>query len=545
MLLLGSALVQAQNLVPNPSFEDYIDCPASLSLIHFPSWAATTVTEWSKPTNATSDYYNECVGDYGGGWLVSIPQNFAGYQYARTGSAYAGFIALQYPFVDPADYREYIQAQLLSPLIAGNEYYVSFYLSLAEGTLLINRPLAVDQIGACFAIDMEENFFSTDALTDRVPQVFSPLGTALNDTLNWMQVSGTFIAEGGEEWIIIGSFTPKDDINLYSVGEVASNTPYYFIDDVSVIDVTGSLTTRTIDTFLCSGTEMMLSGEYGADVFLWDDGSVGQTRIINAAGLYWIRSINESEGTVHCDTFRVSTDPQFLAINLGEDTLICSNEPQTLTVASVDFNSYRWSTGATTASIEVNTPGNYYVYAWSECYYGSDTIKLYGPVEVSASLGADINLCKGEALKIGSNSQALNFIWNTGEAGCCIDVNQTGTYKVTASNECGEIASDEIHVTFSNCDYCILAPTAFSPNHDGLNDQFEVHVNCPMKNYKLSIFNRWGQQVFSTVKPDNYWDGLINGKPADLGVYFYYIEATPAIEGLDKIVKKGDVSLVR
>lgn len=87
-------------------------------------------------------------------------------------------------------------------------------------------------------------------------------------------------------------------------------------------------------------------------------------------------------------------------------------------------------------------------------------------------------------------------------------------------------------------------PTAFTPNGDGLNDFFRLAPK--MKYQKLvqfSIFNRWGQKVFSTSDKNQGWDGTFNGVQQDMGVYHYeIIIAHP--DGADKIYK-GDVTLIR
>ena len=139
----------------------------------------------------------------------------------------------------------------------------------------------------------------------------------------------------------------------------------------------------------------------------------------------------------------------------------------------------------------------------------------------------------------------MTYTWNTGNNTCCIEINQPGEYILTVKNVCNDSATDGIKISYSGCENCILAPNAFSPNSDGLNDNFEVLVNCLMQTYRLNIFNRWGQLVYSSAKVGEAWDGTYSGVPAEAGVYFYYLEATPVIRNIGKITKKGDISLIR
>ncbi|MDX5326465.1 MAG: gliding motility-associated C-terminal domain-containing protein [Bacteroidota bacterium] len=68
-------------------------------------------------------------------------------------------------------------------------------------------------------------------------------------------------------------------------------------------------------------------------------------------------------------------------------------------------------------------------------------------------------------------------------------------------------------------------PNVFTPNNDGVNDCFPSKA-LPVNNcYSLSIFNRWGQEIFSTDRTDQCWDGnLQNGNPASEGTYFFILK---------------------
>src|ERR1044071_2871655 len=59
---------------------------------------------------------------------------------------------------------------------------------------------------------------------------------------------------------------------------------------------------------------------------------------------------------------------------------------------------------------------------------------------------------------------------------------------------------------------CVMFPSAFSPNHDGLNDLFGPHIgSCEINKYKMVIYNRWGQMIFQTNNILQRWNGAING----------------------------------
>ncbi|GAA4461717.1 hypothetical protein GCM10023093_06870 [Nemorincola caseinilytica] len=88
-----------------------------------------------------------------------------------------------------------------------------------------------------------------------------------------------------------------------------------------------------------------------------------------------------------------------------------------------------------------------------------------------------------------------------------------------------------------------VVPTAFSPNGDGLNDQFRP-MAVGYRNMKyFRVFNRWGQEVYFGKSLETGWNGTYNGKPAELGVYFWEIRYVDR-HGEDGFMK-GDVTLIR
>ena len=206
---------QINNLVPNPSFEEYDTCPEVVSQI---SYAAS----WFQPTLGTCDYFNACCTGTPMGGGVGVPNNLKGFQNARTGNAYSGICLFA---IVPEPYREYIETRLINSLIAGKTYCVQFYVSLANSS-----TIATDSIGVYFTTDSLVNNTIQTTITC-LNQIQNPTGSYLNDTLNWMKVSGQFVANGGENFMTIGNF---NNVNLLDIS-------YYYIDDVSVYLCSDSL----------------------------------------------------------------------------------------------------------------------------------------------------------------------------------------------------------------------------------------------------------------------------------------------------------------
>ncbi|MBL7753945.1 MAG: gliding motility-associated C-terminal domain-containing protein [Chitinophagaceae bacterium] len=94
----------------------------------------------------------------------------------------------------------------------------------------------------------------------------------------------------------------------------------------------------------------------------------------------------------------------------------------------------------------------------------------------------------------------------------------------------------------------VFLPNAFSPNGDGKNDYFGpffTNVDLALiKDYKFMVYDRWGNRVFESDRPEFRWNGMLqNQKPADMGVYFFVCQfTTPRGEKIDQ---RADVTLIR
>jgi gliding motility-associated-like protein len=87
-------------------------------------------------------------------------------------------------------------------------------------------------------------------------------------------------------------------------------------------------------------------------------------------------------------------------------------------------------------------------------------------------------------------------------------------------------------------------PSAFTPNHDGINDVFLPKYQCSFTGYKLKVFNRWGQLVFISANAGNGWDGRFSSREQPTGIYVWELDYKDALTGKD-IRKTGTILLIR
>ncbi len=89
----------------------------------------------------------------------------------------------------------------------------------------------------------------------------------------------------------------------------------------------------------------------------------------------------------------------------------------------------------------------------------------------------------------------------------------------------------------------VFVPNAFSPNSDGLNDYLQHFVGYNIVNFKIIILDRWGEVMFTTTSPTEYWDGTFKGQLVNSGIYTYVVEYQTT-EG-QFLKKSGNITLVR
>jgi gliding motility-associated-like protein len=141
-----------------------------------------------------------------------------------------------------------------------------------------------------------------------------------------------------------------------------------------------------------------------------------------------------------------------------------------------------------------------------------------------------------------------SYLWNTGDTAESIMINSEGMYSVEMESPVGCLGSDSVYVKLTSeeiPDFEIYVPNAFSPNGDGMNDVFMMKGDgLSIVDFRLSIFDRWGGEVFSGEGVSSGWDGKKAGKDCPGGVYVYKIVySVDGVAGNQERV--GAVMLVR
>lgn len=189
----------------------------------------------------------------------------------------------------------------------------------------------------------------------------------------------------------------------------------------------------------------------------------------------------------------------------------------------------------------VNTPGNYVVkfrtVKGCDSIY-STTLRRVSPPKIS--LGSDSCLIAGRTLVLTPGPGFLTYVWQDGSTTPYMTVTREGMYAVRVTNSCG---SDATQMRVIACSAELFVPSAFTPNGDGKNDVFRIINYHGQQLLRFSIYNRWGQEIFTTNNPLMGWDGCINGTMQDIGAYVYLIRYKN-LQGQERVLK-GTVTLVK
>ena len=141
-------------------------------------------------------------------------------------------------------------------------------------------------------------------------------------------------------------------------------------------------------------------------------------------------------------------------------------------------------------------------------------------------------------------SGAVTYQWNTGQQGAAINVapTQSTVYTVTGFGANGCRLSVNIQVNVNACR--VEVPTLFTPNGDGIHDELVIKGGDCLKEFSLTILNRWGNVIYETDDPSERWDGTFNGTLVSEGVYYFVISGL-AINSNAPVQEKGYVHIKR
>jgi len=211
---------QTANFISNGSFEQYYFCNGAFqnSILDVKSWLSV---DSSNAIGFAGVYFGTCNS--------RVPLNSATFQFPKSGDAYLGS-TLYYKLG-----RSYPKNRLRQNLQAGKTYCVKFYVNITN-----TSTYGMDGFGIYFGDNSIDTITRcTLPITYLIPQVQNPPNNIITDTLNWVPITGTFVANGTEKYALIGNFKPDSILDTVKINP--THLPLIFtdvcIDDVSCIPI--------------------------------------------------------------------------------------------------------------------------------------------------------------------------------------------------------------------------------------------------------------------------------------------------------------------
>jgi gliding motility-associated-like protein len=307
-------------------------------------------------------------------------------------------------------------------------------------------------------------------------------------------------------------------------------------------------------TIGCPGNQVDFSKKASRtdESFTWDfgDPSSGTNNystlenpihVYNSPGQHTVQLI--TYGPCGSDTLRRIVQTHELNLNLGTDTLMCSEGVLHLNPAGSNSYQHLWQDGTSNSGYTVISPGVYWVEIKNALGCSlTDTIKVDYDHIPDFSLGPDQLICPGNSINLNPVlDPSWQLRWQDGATTPAYTINQPGVYSLRASNGCGSV-NDEVLIYKGACN--VFVPTAFTPNGDGNNDLFKVLGTDNVSSLHLKIFNRWGEMVFETSDKAKGWDGIYRGKHVPFATYIYLLDYKEVGSSQSQNMK-GSFALIR
>jgi gliding motility-associated-like protein len=484
-----SKYLLSQNLVVNGDFENHTNCPTAFEnltsdVVPWFNPCTTTVPGIGTINITTPDYFNSCSTISG----LSVPTNMAGTEPAHSGNAYAGIATNEDFGNSPGNWLEYIETELSSPLIAGEKYIVSLWVSCAEG----NPTSVTEKMGRTTYISaLLTNSMVIDASSPIpiIPQFTST--DKIAQTNGWYQLTWTHTAIGGEKFLTIGNWS--NDFGYSSPSSLNSNMAYYYIDDVSI--------TRLIENELTVNIQTVASCE----------------EVCNGSAI-----VNINNGI---EPYTYSW------LNLTTNELISNAEnlcPGNYSLTVTDANGLI-STNAFLIGIQPNANANF---DWTIVSETSDELIV-------------------RFQKLGSEGQNWEWIFeditfNNSQPSIERNYDLPQIEKICAklivTNEFGCKSTVE-HCFDHQTDTYYYTPNSFTPDGDLFNNTFSPIISTEeIEKYDFRIYNRWGENIFSSMNPQESWSGFYKNEPCPDGIYTWTLQIKS--RDLNELVS-GSVTLLR
>ncbi|MBX3242473.1 MAG: gliding motility-associated C-terminal domain-containing protein [Chitinophagaceae bacterium] len=332
-------------------------------------------------------------------------------------------------------------------------------------------------------------------------------------------------------------------------------------DTVNILVLQTPAISLTDDTEICHNTSIQLHAAGGSTYTWWPAAGLSDPNTDNpvATPLANTTYVVEVEGFNNCvrrDSVTISIRP-YPVFRASSDATICEGTSLQLSASGGDH--YQWApadylSDPVVANPIANPPAGTTCTIYireNVCSYDTviDVRVNVNPTPVVSALRSnDIN-CSERTAQL-TASGAVHYSWTPAQhlnysnsPNPVAGIDTTTLFTVRGTNEYGCSSEDTVVVKVTTeGDPLFLMPNAFTPNNDGINDCFSLKKWGRIDLQEFSVYNRWGEKIFTTKNENDCWDGAYRGISQPSGTYVYVIRAKTFC---GDIFRKGTVNLIR
>ena len=353
-------------------------------------------------------------------------------------------------------------------------------------------------------------------------------------------------------------FTPSGGVSNYSflwsnnettedISNLAPGTYSVILTDANGCSVNDTaiitepieiIITSTSVNSVCNGEDLgsidvSVSGGTGGVTFSWSNSATSEDLNNISAGTYVV-DVEDANNCISTESVTITEPLAFLDVFNVTDVM-CFGE----STASIDFilsgntapYTYSWSNGASSANIENLSADQYSVIVqdYNNCTQ-TFAVDVLEPEEVIINFLVMDASCEENndgsiSTNVSGGTMPYAYLWSNGDYYADLVNLSKGLYtlEVRDANSC-IYPTQTVEIGFEGYDGCIEIPTGFTPNNDGIHDEWAIYGLYNFPDVVVSIHNRWGQKVFYSEGYDVPWDGKKNGVDLPIATYYYVIE---------------------
>lgn len=313
-------------------------------------------------------------------------------------------------------------------------------------------------------------------------------------------------------------------------------------DTVKVKVNTSPLITLGADKNICTGDSTAFDAGPGFNQYTWSNGQTSQKITVHVKGIYSVTATFVN-GCKSFDTIAIINVWPLPLVKLDKNPGLCMK-----TVRQLDagiFSTYKWHDGSILQYFNATGIGKYYVKVTdNNTCKGTDTTIISSILPLPSNfLPADTAVCNYGQISLFANQPYTSYFWANGSIAPVITVSKPGLYWLTVIDKSNCKATDTINVLPKQCLTGLYVPNAFTPNKDGKNDILKAFLFGNVAEFKFTIYNRYGEIIFTTSDSSKGWDGNIKGIAQNSGAFTWV--CIYKLSNEQKQIKSGIVLLVR